>query len=285
MTIVNQRFIIKILFLVLFLSISVRASEGFAEINGTRLHYEIKGKGHTIVLIHGGLADSRLWDDQFTKFSKNFRVIRYDLRGFGKSDFPVGAFSHVEDLYALLKFLKVEKVSLVGLSLGGIIAADFTLEHPETVEALVLTAFGKTSEAARLFCASMPTKKAYLPPASANWSASSYSTQRYGADYRYANPQPVSDAAWFSANIPSAGNYEIYVWYPANSGYNSSTPFVVSTSSGNAVVNVNQQINGGKWMSIGTHSLSAGDQNVVGVSRWTSTAGYVIADAVKIVRR
>jgi len=121
--------------------------------------------------------------------------------------------------------------------------------------------------------------------ASANWSASSYSTQRYGADYRYANPQPVSDAAWFSANIPSAGNYEIYVWYPANSGYNSSTPFVVSTSSGNAVVNVNQQINGGKWMSIGTHSLSAGDQNVVGVSRWTSTAGYVIADAVKIVRR
>jgi pimeloyl-ACP methyl ester carboxylesterase len=164
MTTVNQRFIIKILFLVLFLSISVRASEGFAEINGTRLHYEIKGKGHTIVLIHGGLADSRLWDDQFTKFSKNFRVIRYDLRGFGKSDFPVGAFSHVEDLYALLKFLKVEKVSLVGLSLGGIIAADFTLEHPETVEALVLTAFGKTSEAARLFCASMPTKKAYLPP-------------------------------------------------------------------------------------------------------------------------
>ncbi|MBA3784687.1 MAG: alpha/beta hydrolase [Acidobacteria bacterium] len=142
MTIANQRFIIKILFLVLFISISVRASEGFAEINGTRLHYEIKGKGRTVVLIHGGLADSRLWDDQFAKFSKNFRVIRYDLRGFGKSDFPAGAFSHVEDLYALLKFLKVEKVSLVGLSLGGIIAADFTLEYPETVEALVLTASG-----------------------------------------------------------------------------------------------------------------------------------------------
>lgn len=121
--------------------------------------------------------------------------------------------------------------------------------------------------------------------ASGNWGASSYSSQKYGADYRYASPQPVSDAAWFSANIPSAGNYQIYVWYPANSGYNSSTPFVVATSSGSQSVQVNQQINGGMWVSIGTFNLNAGDYNVIGVSRWTSTAGYVIADAVKIVRR
>lgn len=121
--------------------------------------------------------------------------------------------------------------------------------------------------------------------ASSNWAVSSYSSQRYGADYRYANPQAVSDAAWFSANIPSAGNYQIYVWYPANSGYNSATPFVVSTSTGSQTVSVNQQINGGAWVSIGTFALNAGDQNVVGVSRWTNTAGYVIADAVKIVRR
>jgi N-acetyl-anhydromuramyl-L-alanine amidase AmpD len=121
--------------------------------------------------------------------------------------------------------------------------------------------------------------------ASSNWATSSYSSQRYGADYRYANPQAISDAAWFSANIPSAGNYQIYVWYPANSGYNSATPFVVSTSTGSQTVSVNQQINGGAWVSLGTFNLNAGDYNVVGVSRWTSTAGYVIADAVKIVRR
>ncbi len=121
--------------------------------------------------------------------------------------------------------------------------------------------------------------------ASSNWATSSYNSQRYGADYRYASPQAVSDAAWFSANIPSAGNYQIYVWYPANSSYNSSTPFVVATSSGSQSVQVNQQVNGGTWVSIGTFNLNAGDYNVVGVSRWTSTAGYVIADAVKIVRR
>ncbi len=116
--------------------------ETFADVNGTRLFYETAGNGSTVVLIHGGLADRRLWDDQFYKLAKHFRVVRYDLRGFGKSYFPTGAFSHVEDLYALLKFLKIEKASLVGLSLGGVIAADFTLEHPEMVGKIVFTSSG-----------------------------------------------------------------------------------------------------------------------------------------------
>jgi pimeloyl-ACP methyl ester carboxylesterase len=117
-------------------------TSGFADVGGAKLYYESAGKGHTVVLIHGGLADSRLWDDQFDEFAKHYRVIRYDLRGFGRSDFPSGTFSHVDDLYALLKYLKVEKVSLAGVSLGGIIAADLTLEHPEMVEALILTSSG-----------------------------------------------------------------------------------------------------------------------------------------------
>jgi pimeloyl-ACP methyl ester carboxylesterase len=115
---------------------------GLAEVNGTRLFYEMAGRGRALVLIHGGLVDSRLWDDQFREFAKHYRVIRYDLRGFGRSGYPTTPFSHVEDLYALLKFLKVERCSLVGLSLGSMIASDFTLEHPEMVERLVLTAPG-----------------------------------------------------------------------------------------------------------------------------------------------
>lgn len=120
---------------------------------------------------------------------------------------------------------------------------------------------------------------------SGNWGVSTYSSQRYGANYEYAAPAPVSDAAWFKANIPSSGNYEVFVWYPANSGYNDSTPFAVTTSSGTKFVNVNQQINGGTWVSLGTFGLTAGDYNVVGVSRWTNGTGYVVADAVKIVRK
>ncbi|HKQ79903.1 MAG TPA: N-acetylmuramoyl-L-alanine amidase [Blastocatellia bacterium] len=121
--------------------------------------------------------------------------------------------------------------------------------------------------------------------ASANWGFSSFSSQRRGSDYRFTTPQPISDAAWFMADIPATGNYEVFAWYPANSGYNSSTPFVIVTTSGNQVVHVNQQINGGRWVSLGTFNLSGGDHDVVGVSRWTSTSGYVIADAVRIVRR
>lgn len=113
--------------------------KSMAEVNGTRLSYEMMGRGKTVVLIHGGLVDSRMWDDQFKPLAKRYRVLRYDLRGFGKSDFPTGPYSNVEDLYALLKFLKVEKASLVGLSLGGMIAVDFALEHPQMVESLILT--------------------------------------------------------------------------------------------------------------------------------------------------
>ncbi|HZB96648.1 MAG TPA: N-acetylmuramoyl-L-alanine amidase [Herpetosiphonaceae bacterium] len=122
--------------------------------------------------------------------------------------------------------------------------------------------------------------------ASANWGVATYNGQRYGADYRYATPKAVSDAAWFKVAIPTTGNYEVFVWYPASTAYNSATPFAIETANGRVFVRVNQQLNGGAWFSLGTYPFNAGDYNVVGVSRWSSIAtGYVIADAVKLVRR
>src|SRR5881628_1708791 len=58
---------------------------GFAEVNGTKLYYEMAGSGHVIVLLHGGAVDRRAWDDQFTEFAAKYKVIRYDLRGDRKS--------------------------------------------------------------------------------------------------------------------------------------------------------------------------------------------------------
>ncbi len=124
------------------MSAKEKARSGIAEVNGTRLYYEAAGEGPAVVLVHGGLVDSRLWDDQMKEFSKHYRVVRYDLRGFGKSAEAKEPFSHVEDLGALLDFLKIKRATVVGLSLGGIIAADFTLEHPERVERLVLVGAG-----------------------------------------------------------------------------------------------------------------------------------------------
>jgi len=119
--------------------------------------------------------------------------------------------------------------------------------------------------------------------ASANWGTSTYSAQRYGADYRFADPDTTaSDMAWYKVNIPTTGSYQISAWYPANSGYNDSAPYFIVTPTGTQVVRVNQRANGGRWVSLGVFTLSAGDENKVGISRWTAGIGYVIADAVRI---
>jgi hypothetical protein len=118
--------------------------------------------------------------------------------------------------------------------------------------------------------------------ASSNWGTSSWSSQKYGADYRYANPVLASDSAWYKVNIPSTGNYLIDCRYPADAGYNNSTPYVIAASGGNQTVVVNQRANGATWRNLGTFHITAGDKNVVGVSRWTSGTGYVIADAIRV---
>lgn len=115
-------------------------SSGIAKINGAQLYYEVKGTGYPLLLVHAGVADSRTWDSQFEAFSKEYQVIRFDLRGFGRSNMPSGSFSNHEDVRALLDFLEIEKVLLLGISFGGLIALDFTLAHPNYVKALVLGA-------------------------------------------------------------------------------------------------------------------------------------------------
>jgi murein DD-endopeptidase MepM/ murein hydrolase activator NlpD len=119
--------------------------------------------------------------------------------------------------------------------------------------------------------------------ASANWGTSTWSAQKYGADYRFATPNTTgSDVAWFKAAVAAAGTHLVEVWYPADAGYNNATPFVVATASGNQSVVINQRANGGRWVSLGNFNLAAGDYNVVGISRWTSGTGYVVADAVRL---
>lgn len=121
--------------------------------------------------------------------------------------------------------------------------------------------------------------------ASANWGTSSYSGQRFGTDYRFANPTPASDVAWYRVDIPETASYEVAVWYPADAGYNDSTPYMIATTGGYQTVRVNQRVDGGRWVSLGAFTLAAGDGSRVGVSRWTAGTGHVVADAVRITRR
>ena len=121
--------------------------QGTAHVNGTSIYYEQKGRGFPIVFISGGgILDRRGWDQQFELFSKQYRVIRYDVRGIGKSARPEGTFSHSKDLYELLTSLKVRRAHVVGLSVGAAIAIDFAIEHPEIVDGLILASPGLSSD-------------------------------------------------------------------------------------------------------------------------------------------
>jgi 3-oxoadipate enol-lactonase len=111
----------------------------YAEVNGTRLYYEVAGSGASIVLIHGLGTDSSFWDLQFELFAKSYQVIRYDTRGHGRSALPTDEpYSHTEDLKALLDHLGIAQATLVGQSMGGGIAIDFALAFPERTTRLVL---------------------------------------------------------------------------------------------------------------------------------------------------
>ncbi len=113
---------------------------GYADVNGTRLYHELAGAGQPLVLIHGFGLDRRMWDQQFAEFAQHRRVVRYDLRGFGRSAMPeVGQpYRHIDDLRALLDHLAIKRAALVGLSLGGSVALNAALAYPDRVSALVL---------------------------------------------------------------------------------------------------------------------------------------------------
>jgi 3-oxoadipate enol-lactonase len=112
--------------------------QGFCTVPGGRLYYEVSGQGYPLVLLHAGIANVRMWDEQVPEFSKRYKVICYDARTFGQSISESVEFSNRQDLLALLAHLQIDKAHLLGLSRGGTIALDFTLEFPEKVSSLVM---------------------------------------------------------------------------------------------------------------------------------------------------
>jgi pimeloyl-ACP methyl ester carboxylesterase len=111
-------------------------------VDGGELYVEHVGSGPPLVLLHGGLLDASMWDEQAERLAGSYTVIRYDARGHGRSSTPAAGYSHADDLRALLRAEDVTKATFVGLSLGGRTLVDFALLHPTTIEALVLVAPG-----------------------------------------------------------------------------------------------------------------------------------------------
>jgi len=113
-----------------------------ALINGINIHYQIRGQGPNLVLIHGATGNMAFWYlSSLAALEKKFRVILYDLRGHGYSDCPPTGYSSGQmaaDLRGLLDYLEIERTHLIGHSFGGVTALHTTVLFPERVESLVL---------------------------------------------------------------------------------------------------------------------------------------------------
>jgi len=98
-----------------------------------QLFYEETGKGEPVIFIHGHSFDHYEWDPQFFEMAKNFRVLRYDVRGYGRSSMPLEFSStmHARDVIQLMDALKIKKAHIVGLSMGGFIATDLLALYPD----------------------------------------------------------------------------------------------------------------------------------------------------------
>jgi 3-oxoadipate enol-lactonase len=112
----------------------------FVEVNGARLYCDVQGSGEPIVLIHSGLGHLEMWEDQMLAFTKSQRVVRYDVRGWGRSQGSATGYSDYDDLRELLRHLGIERTAVLGCSSGGGIAIDFTLAYQGMVSALIAVA-------------------------------------------------------------------------------------------------------------------------------------------------
>ena len=112
------------------------------DVNGARIWYDEAGSGPAVLLLHGGLGDSGLWEPVVPYLAERFRTIRADFRFYGRSTGPAVPWSWQDDTVGVLDELGIERAALVGLSLGGKLALDIALAHPERLWAVAGVAPG-----------------------------------------------------------------------------------------------------------------------------------------------
>jgi 3-oxoadipate enol-lactonase len=120
-------------------SAKASAPGSFLSVEGSQIYFEECGTSpQTVVFLHDGVLHSAAWDDVWPEFCRHFHAIRYDRRGYGRSPAATSGYFETDDLAALLRHLKVSRAVIVGSSHGGEISINFTLDHPEIVQQLVL---------------------------------------------------------------------------------------------------------------------------------------------------
>jgi len=115
-----------------------KQASGYLDVGDSKIYYESRGSGPAIVLLHDGLLSAVTWDEVWTPLASRNQVIRYDRRGYGRSELPTKSYSSTEDLRKLMTHLKVEHAVIVGSSSGGALAIDFAIAYPQMIDGLFL---------------------------------------------------------------------------------------------------------------------------------------------------
>jgi pimeloyl-ACP methyl ester carboxylesterase len=112
-----------------------------AKVNGITIDYKVEGQGEPLIMISGAGSDQSNWRSQTASFKKYYRTITFDNRGSGKSEKPAGPYTiktMADDTIGLMDHLGIEKAHVLGVSMGGMIAQELAINHPERVDKLVL---------------------------------------------------------------------------------------------------------------------------------------------------
>ncbi|MGH6891528.1 MAG: alpha/beta fold hydrolase [Dongiaceae bacterium] len=185
---------------------------GYAPVNGIEMYYAVYGSGDPILLIHGGLGHADIWANQVADLSADHTVIVADSRGHGRSTRnadPYGYDLMASDYLALLDYLKIDKVALVGWSDGGIIGLDIAMKHPERLTKLFAQAANATVDGLKADVMESKAFAAYIERCGEDYKRLSKTPDQYDAfveqiSHMWATEPAYSDADLGKINVPTA---------------------------------------------------------------------------------
>ena len=195
-----------------------KSAQGYLEIGGSKIYYEECGSGPNVVLLHDGLLHAVTWDEAWPALCEHFHLVRYDRRGYGRSDAPKAPFSPTDDLRQIMTQTHMPRAVIVGNSSGGALAIDFALDHPESVDGLfligpVIHGMRSTNHfAERGERNQAPLEKKDYNAAARNWSNDPYLIAN-GHDA--ARKKFFDQLILYPANLTYSGQFEIRPQNPA----------------------------------------------------------------------